>query len=125
MVGGLDEKEFTVGVPNPDRDGGDLTSDRKEKEDGKPLVLEIVTIPELAVEVRKIAGATDGAGNGGNGDKEGIMVPKVVMEVRCENAEDVELKRRKGSRRGFIGEDGEEEGIVGGAMRVERKRRRR
>lgn len=56
MESGFDEEELAVGVPYSDGERGEAEGDLEEEEDGEPLVVEVVTEAELAVEVREVGG---------------------------------------------------------------------
>lgn len=76
VEGGFDEEELAVGVPNPDGEVREPSRDFEEEEDGEPLVLEIVAVPELAVEVGMAVGAeAGGVGVRRHGESEGLVLP--------------------------------------------------
>lgn len=76
---GFNEQELAVRVPNTNGEVGEVSRYFKEEENGEPLVVEIVTVTELAVEVRELIGAeTRGFGEGREGESEGLVLPYIV-----------------------------------------------
>lgn len=120
VEGRLDEQELAVGVPNPHGEVGESSRSFEEEEDDKPLVVEIISVAELAVEVRQVVGAEAGGfGGGRDGEIEGLVLPYVVGGKGREGFEDLKVKRleRRGGdgggrvKRG-VREDGVENGVV-------------
>lgn len=54
VEGGLNEEEVAVGVPEAEGKEGEAEGDLEKEEDGKPLVVEVVTVAEVAVEVGEV-----------------------------------------------------------------------
>lgn len=79
VEGGFDEEELAVGVPNSDGEVREPSRSFEEEEDCEPLVVEVVTVAELAVEVGVAVGAEAGGSRlGGDGESEGLVLPWVV-----------------------------------------------
>lgn len=82
VEGGFNEEEVAVGIPNAEREGGEMETDLEEEENGEPLIVEVVAEAEVAVEVEEVGGGGAGAGRvWGNGDREGerVVLPYVVL----------------------------------------------
>lgn len=54
---GFNEQELAVSVPNSNGEVWKSPGDFEEEKNGEPLVVEVVTVSELAMEVRKVVGA--------------------------------------------------------------------
>lgn len=84
---GFNEEKLAVGVPNPDREIGELPGNFKKEEYYEPFVFQVIAVPELAVEIGDLVG--------GGRDGEGLVLPDVVGGVRRERLEDFEVERLK------------------------------
>lgn len=81
MEGGFDEKKLSVGVPDADGKGREVGGDVEEEEDGKPFIVEIVSVAKVAVEVRELRGGralTGRVWRNGEREVEGLVLPDVV-----------------------------------------------
>lgn len=86
VEGGLNEEEVAVGVEELDGEFGEVEGGLEEEEDDEPLVVEVVSVPELSVEVG------DGGGRWGEGEGEGLVLVDVVGGVGGEVVEDFEVE---------------------------------
>lgn len=70
-----------------------MKRDLEEKEDGEPLVLEVVTEANLAMEVREV-GEADARGfwGRGEGESEGLVLPYVVGGEGREKLNDLKVE---------------------------------
>lgn len=111
---GFNEEKLTVGVPNADREIGELPRNFKKEEYYEPFVFQVIAVPELAVEMGDLVG-------GGGRECEGLVLPDIVGGVRRKKLEDFEVERLKLSGgamvwglggNGEVREDREEYGVV-------------
>lgn len=108
----------------------------EKKKDDEPLILEVITVANLAVEVGQVLvlvrGADAAGGGGGDGESERFMLPYVIGGIWAKIVEDLEVERLElrgkltaaaGAGGGFgifgsgedaeVGINGEEDSIIG------------
>lgn len=87
MKGSFNEEKFTVVVPDSNGERREVVRDLEEKENSEPLIFNVVAKAELAVEVRE-----RGRRGGGEGKREGFMLPDVRGGVRRNEVKDLEVE---------------------------------
>lgn len=87
MKGSFNEKKFTVVVPDSNGERRKVVRDLEEKENSEPLIFNVVAKAELAVEVRE-----RGRRRGGEGKREGFVLPDVRGGVRRNEVKDLEVE---------------------------------